>query len=308
MPGRAKSGVPTLSQPDRLHQTVRLANGRLLGYAEYGATTGPVLFFFHGLPGSRLDAPQLWSNAPVEARVVAPDRPGFGASTFQPGRRLLDWADDVAELADIIGADRFLVAGFSGGGPHALAVAHALPHRVIAAAIIGGAGPIDAADSLTGMNSANRLIFTLARRAPVALRVPIALHAYQMKRDPDKVLVRAASDKHLPEADREAMADAHLRGLMTTAGAEAFRQGSCGTVHEAHICAQPWGFDLAAIRTPVHIWHGEKDTNVPAAMAHTIAARIPASLLTLYRDEGHLIVPKHWNDILAWLLDAASGG
>ncbi len=182
-----------MDQSDRLHQTVQLVDGRFLGYAEYGATTGPVLFVFHGLPGSRLDAPQLWPEAPAAVRVISPDRPGFGMSTFQPYRRLIDWADDVAVLADAVGADQFLVAGFSGGGPHALAVAHGLPDRVRAVAVIGGAGPIDAPDSLTGMNPANRLIFTLARRAPVVLRLLIAPHAHQMKRHPAKVLERSAS-------------------------------------------------------------------------------------------------------------------
>ena len=37
-------------------------------------------------------------------------------------------------------------------------------------------------------------------------------------------------------------------------------------------------------------------------MARYLAARIPASRLTVYRGEGHLIVPKHWTEILATLL------
>ncbi len=101
------------------------------------------------------------------------------------------------------------------------------------------------------------------------------------------------------------MADPRLRNLMIAAGPEAFRHGSRGVVHEAHICAQPWGFDLTDIRPPVHIWHGDADTNVPVAMAHTLAARIPDSHLTLFHEEGHLVVPKHWDEILAALLNAA---
>jgi hypothetical protein len=44
------------------------------------------------------------------------------------------------------------------------------------------------------------------------------------------------------------------------------------------------------------------DTNVPVAMAQHLAVRIPDSSLTIYRGEGHLIVPKHWDEILAALL------
>lgn len=291
-----------LTRAARLDQVVHLSDARVLGYAEYGLASGPPLFLFHGLPGSRLDAPQMWPEEPAAVRVIAPDRPGFGASTFRAGRRLADWADDVRQLADSLGVERFLVAGFSGGGPHALAVAHGLPDRVIAAGSISGAGPIDTPDALAGMNRVNRLIFTVARKAPPALGLLVAPHAYLIKHQPGKVVERAAGDKNLPQADREAMTSPRLRELMIMAGPEAFRQGIRGLVHEAHICAGPWGFDPAAIKPPVFIWHGDRDTNVPLHMAQHLAARIPDSTLTIYRGEGHLIVPKHWTDILTALL------
>ncbi|MGH3256168.1 MAG: alpha/beta fold hydrolase [Streptosporangiaceae bacterium] len=114
----------------------------MLGYAEYGPAAGPPLFLFHGLPGSRLAVPEMWPEDPVAVRVIAPDRPGVGSSAFQPGRRLTDWAADIGQLADSLGMERFLVAGFSGGGPHALAVAHSLPDRVIAAGSISGGAAV----------------------------------------------------------------------------------------------------------------------------------------------------------------------
>jgi pimeloyl-ACP methyl ester carboxylesterase len=288
----------------RLDQVVHLSDGRVLGYAEYGAPSGPPLFLFHGLPGSRLDAPQMWPGEPAAVRIIAPDRPGFGASTLQAGRGLTDWADDVRQLADSLDIERFLVAGFSGGGPHALAVAHGLPDRVIAAGSISGAGPIDTPDALVGMNRVNRLIFRVARKAPPALGLLVAPHAYLVKRQPGRVVDRSADDKRLPEADREAMTSPRQRELMIMAAPEAFRQGIRGLVHEAHICAGPWGFDPAAIKPPVFIWHGDRDTNVPLHMAQQLAARIPDSRLTIYQGEGHLIVPKHWTEILTALVSA----
>lgn len=297
-------GLPGAVRSD---QTVELADGRVLGYAEYGSPAGPPLFMFHGLPGSRLEAPEMWPAEPETVRVIAPDRPGMGRSTFQPGRRLTDWADDVRQLADSLGVGRFLVAGFSGGGPHALAVAHGLPDRVIAAGSIAGAGPIGSRqdrDALSRANPANQVIFALARKAPALLWPLVAQHARGMKRHPAKVVAAAARARSLPEADRQAMTEPRLRGQITATAAEAFRQGARGTVHEIRICAQPWGFDPAAIKPPVHIWHGDQDTNAPVAMAQHLAQRIPGSSLTIYRGEGHLIVPKHWDEILAALLPA----
>jgi pimeloyl-ACP methyl ester carboxylesterase len=302
-----------LTRATRVDRTVRLADGRVLGYAEYGSADGPPLFLFHGLPGSRLAAPEMWPGEPGtvqepgRVRVIAPDRPGMGESSFQPGRRLTGWADDVRQLADSLEIQRFLAAGFSGGGPHALAVAHGLPERVIAVGSIAGAGMIgarDAREALRHANPTNRLIFALARRAPRLLWPLMAQHASAVRRQPGKVIDSAARDRRLPESDRQAMTDPGLRERMMAAASEAFRQGVRGAVHEAHICAKPWGFDPAAIQPPVYLWHGDQDTNVPVAMAQHLADRIPDSSLTIYPGEGHLIVPRHWDEILATLLSA----
>jgi pimeloyl-ACP methyl ester carboxylesterase len=296
--------MPT-TQTDRLARAVQLADGRVLGYAEYGPAQAPPLFLFHGLPGSRLAIAEMWPGEPGTVRVIAPDRPGMGLSTFQPGRRLTDWASDVRQLADSLGIQRFVVAGFSGGGPHALAVAHGLPDRVIAVGSIAGAGPIDtryARRALKHANPANRLIFTLARTAPGLLSPVIALHAHGMKRHPVKVVRSSARATSLPEADRLAMTDPELQERIVAAAPEAFRQGIRGVVYEVGISAQPWGFDLAAIKPPVHIWHGDQDSNAPVAMARHLAGQIPGSRLIIYPGEGHLIVPKHWDEILSGLV------
>lgn len=60
------------------------------------------------------------------------------------------------------------------------------------------------------MNRVNRLIFTLARKAPALLRLVVAQHAYSAKRHPSKVLENAARDRSLPEADRAAMTNPRL--------------------------------------------------------------------------------------------------
>jgi pimeloyl-ACP methyl ester carboxylesterase len=41
------------------------------------------------------------------------ERPGFGLSDFQKGRKLLDWPEDVTAFADALGIERFAVAGNS---------------------------------------------------------------------------------------------------------------------------------------------------------------------------------------------------
>lgn len=286
----------------RVDQVIQLSDGRTLAYAEYGSAEGVPLFLFQGLPGSRLAISEMWPDNPTTVRVIAPDQPGMGASTFQPARCLTGWADDVRQLADSLEIERFRVAGFSGGGPHALAVAYCLADRVIAAGCIAGAGPIDTPGALDGMNRTNRMLFKLVQKAPPVVWLMAVQHARSTKRQPGKVLERAASAKGLPAADREAMASPRLRAIDIAAAPEAFRQGVRGFVHETRIYVQPWGFDLTMIKPPVCIWHGDEDANVPLAMAQQLAARIPGSSLTIYPGEGHLIVPKHWDEVVATLL------
>lgn len=105
-----------LGKPIRDEQ-MRLRDGRILAYAEWGDMHGHPVFFFHGSPLSRLWCPDESATRAAAVRLVAVDRPGFGGSDLQPGRRLEDWPSDVTELADALGFDRFAVAGYSAGGP-----------------------------------------------------------------------------------------------------------------------------------------------------------------------------------------------
>jgi pimeloyl-ACP methyl ester carboxylesterase len=109
---------------DSADRTLRLGDGRRLGYAERGDPGGRPLLYFHGWPGARVEA--RLADEPAKAagvRLVALDRPGMGFSDFQRGRTFVDWSADVVEVADALQLDRFAVLGISGGGPYAAACA-----------------------------------------------------------------------------------------------------------------------------------------------------------------------------------------
>ena len=93
----------------------------------------------HGTPGTGAPPEPLFAAADARGiRWVSYDRPGYGGSTPHPGRDVVSAAADVAGVADALGIDRFAVMGVSGGGPHALACAAALPGRVLAAVSMAG--------------------------------------------------------------------------------------------------------------------------------------------------------------------------
>ena len=129
----------------RIDDGIALQDGRWLAYAEFGDPAGRPVLFFHATPGYRLN-PWL-TDAELRSagvRLIAADRPGVGRSTPQPRRVLLDWPDDVRQLADALGLERFAVVGFSNGGPHAAACAYKLGPRVSATALVAPLPPLDA--------------------------------------------------------------------------------------------------------------------------------------------------------------------
>ncbi|HKJ31060.1 MAG TPA: alpha/beta hydrolase, partial [Balneolales bacterium] len=115
--------------------TIKLKDGRHLGFSDYGKPDGIPLFLFHGTPGSRVF--KRFENASwikkYGMRVITPERPGYGLSDPAPERTIKDWASDVEELADFLDLDRFHVTGGSGGGPYVLACAIHSPARVLSA-------------------------------------------------------------------------------------------------------------------------------------------------------------------------------
>lgn len=282
--------------------TITLEDGRTVAYCEFGEPDGTPVFVFHGGVGSRGFGLLFESTAREQGvRVVSPDRPGYGRSDPLPDRRLVDWPDDVAALADHLSLDRFAVLGVSGGGPYAAACAARLPDRVTAAGLVSSIGPPDAPRP-RGLAA----ITLLARYVPWLAGVPIRRTLSRARTDPEAACEARASGK----APREAAMHRRDAGRRLTAQtAEAGRQGHHHAVGELAILGRPWGFDLEAIRVPVGVWHGRLDRTIPVGAAEYLADRIPDARLSVREDAGHLSLPvEHAEEILAFLASAAPGG
>ena len=277
-----------------------LSDGRRLGYAEYGAPEGKPVFFFHGTPGSRLFChPDDAIATALGAWLIVPDRPGMGLSDFKPGLTLLDWAVDVAALADALGLGCFAVAGFSGGGPYAAACGYSLSARVTAVGFLSSVGPLSAPDALTGMLPSNRMGYRVGRWLPWwAWRRIFRLYYGNIGAHPEKL---AQMGKDEPPADWDIFAQPGVREMFTASFAEAFCQGTDGVAWEGWLLSRPWGFRLEEITVPTYLWQGEDDVVVTPAMGRYLAAAIPNCTATFLPGEGHLLFIKYWKDILEQL-------
>jgi pimeloyl-ACP methyl ester carboxylesterase len=278
-----------------------LKRGGTLCFAQSGDDLGKPVFFFHGTPGSRLFHPPDEVTKKHGIRLISIDRPGYGESTFQPGRRILDWSSDIVELAEHLGIQNFHVTGHSGGGPYVLACSYANSNRVISASIISSVGPGEAITTETQVSTVNRLGFKYGRYLPwIIWKVLILLIYRQRSQDPWSDIDRQAPNR--PNADADLIKLPEIRNNCWQSEVEAFKPGLRGLAWDARLITRPWGVQLEEIKVPVSIWHGSEDNQAPPAMAHYLASKIPACSERILQGEAHLLIFKYWEDILIDLL------
>lgn len=278
---------------------LRLKDGRQLTYAQYGDPNGKPVFFIQGTPSSRLLRPDEEITRLLGVRLVVFDRPGFGLSDYQPNRTLKDFPNDLAELADALGIERFAIVGISGGGPYTAATAYALPNRVTTAALVSAGGPADAPHAMDGIAPMRRIGYYIARYAP-ALLVPLLWLTNNPQRNPTKFFAQYTA--HNPPSDQALFAQPEFRAMMMANYSEATRQGLRGFARELWIVARPWDFRLEDICVPVLIWHGDADNSTPISMARYVASKIPNCRAIYLPNEGHLFLFKRWREILSALV------
>jgi len=285
---------------------IDLPDGRLLAWREFGAPDGVPCIYITGTPSSGR-AGWLYDEAAREAGVrwISIDKPGYGLSTFHAGRTLRGIAADVALLADHLLLDRFCVAGESGGGPHALAVAHELPHRVTTAIALAGMGPGSERWVRDHMNPLNQVVFRVAHRAPWALGAVMLWMRRALMDDRRAAKFVAAQDRVAPAADR-ALGESFTLTEKLAAVRDAFRAGTRGATQEMVLMATPWGFRVEDIQVPVEVWHGTEDVNVPLAVAEVVIARLRDCVPHVVEGAGHGVGFMHRRDVMAAVVGAAA--
>ncbi|WP_148614768.1 alpha/beta fold hydrolase [Nocardioides rubriscoriae] len=277
-------------------ENLTLPDGRLLAYdLGPGDASLPVAVAHHGTPGAGTRDRHLdGAAAAVGLRVVTFSRAGYGGSTRRPGRSVADVADDVAALLDHLGVERCVTLGSSGGGPHALATAALLPHRVAGVLSIAGVGPWDAADLdfLTGMGEDNLEEFGLAVDGEDALRPWLQAQAEALREATPAQIVDSMTSL-LPQVDRDAILDPRGAGVgedLAASFAEALRLGVDGWVDDDLAFTRAWGFDPADVRVPAFVWQGDADLMVPAGHGAWLASHVPGATGHLLVGEGHLSI------------------
>lgn len=294
-----------MTQPGET-QFLELPTGRI-AYVEYGAHDGEPVFYFHGWPSSRTQAaPAHEAARELGMRIISPDRPGVGQSTFVPNRRLLDWPPLLEQIADRLEIEQFRILAVSGGGPYALATAWAMPQRVQAMSVVCGAPPLADAPDDAGLVIIYRWLLWIHRTQPALVRRMFWL-ARPFARIPLPAWSRPLLLKCLTAPDAAALRDNALFDLCHSNFRGSWEGSAEGVITDAEIYAAPWGFPVEEVRAPVCIWHGKQDRNFSWQLSQALAARISRCRTRFIDDEGHFSLPlRRVREILEELGAAAS--
>lgn len=281
-------------------KTIKLSDGRVLGYAEYGDTSGYPVFYFHGGQESRLSSTFMNSTArKLNVRLISPDRPGIGLSTFQHNRTFLDWGNDIAQLADTLKIKRYSVFGLSGGAPHVLATVFKDSLRIDQASIVSGATPYNYKGTLKGMWLPVKLIHWFAgMRSDKQLRKFIQNDFETLVYKPDKRMKQF--QKYLPGPDRRLLTDQPHYGREFIQGSiESYRQGIDGVIQEWKLYVSDWQMDLRTVDFPISLWYGKDDKMTPYHRGNYYKNVLSNSKLRILSDEGHFsLMRNHLEEIL----------
>ena len=269
--------------------TLVTPDGRSLDLYLAGPRDGHVLLFHAGTPSAPLPyQPAIDLMAERGLRYVAFSRAGYGSSSRRAGRSVADVVDDARVVLDHVGADRALTIGWSGGGPHALACGALLPDRIRAVAAIASVAPYpaDGLDYLADTGAENIEEFNAALEGPEAL-IAFKERNWPIFREVTADQIAEAFGDLIDDVDRGSLTG-EFAEFIAASVREALRESYWGWFDDDMAMIQPWGFELASIGVPVHVWQGRHDRMVPYAHGEWLAAHIPTAVPHLYDEHGHL--------------------
>lgn len=268
-------------------QILSLPDGRQLAWLECGDPIGTPVLFFHGTPDSRfggMSFHQLAADAGL--RIISPDRPGYGLSSYQPNRRFDDWSGDMKALLDHLNIDKALLWGISGGGAYCCVTARDLPERVL--------GVLSVCGMMPAMKTERRDLKLFVKIGLWAAKLPPALchwffsSIYKNMGTAEQANVQKKLAKKLPENFRDDPELPTLFHFMALSGKTNVEAGPEGARQEMQLYGQDADtLDIGCIEAPFTIMHGEADVNVPVGIARRVQASIPQTKGIYFPGETH---------------------
>ncbi len=281
------------------NRTITLKSGMTLAFADYGDVDGKPLLYFHGLPGSRLEAsPHHHMAKEAGIHLIAIDRPGIGLSTYQPNRTIMDWPATVREFAETLDIDKFNLIAYSGGAPYALACAAAIPELLDKIVICCGVPSHDWYRKIESPRG-------VARHIRKILSLPHAIRSKTLHIMKWYFLItggkvnRSMALRLFSPPDAETVLDEKHSEEISMNIRESMRGSVKGTDKEIELLINPWGFDPRKITVPISVWYAGNDWLIPSEIMEELIGKLPGVKKHYYKDEGHFSLRlKHFGKII----------
>lgn len=240
----------------KLNDSIQLNEDTKLGYAIHGTEHGTPIIAFPGMPGSRYF--QFCTDQQLEQhniQLIVIDRPGYGLSTSQPDRNIIDIATDIKALLKHLNINKTHILGYSGGTPYALACALGLPEYIINTSIVAGTDPWTENQIYNNISAGSKSLLEMFWHKPEEARQVLI----DAQKDADKLyeaVMAGAAD-----IDKATFKNKNFAAWLKQNLIEAVKpqQGRYELAHEFQLASLPWGFDLSAIKGKVHLWNAGKD-------------------------------------------------
>jgi pimeloyl-ACP methyl ester carboxylesterase len=242
----------------------------------------------HGQPGSGEDWQQVTDRLPDGLGVVAPDRPGYGASP-QPAGGFATGARAVVAELDARGIDRAVLVGHSYGSGVALATAQLAPGRVEALILLASVGPgcLTWADWVLAAPVSGEFLAVVAWRLTPRLARAVLGGARRLRRRPlgpdQAVNWQVWGNSHHDHGPLWRSFLIEQRALV----------GELGDLTVS----------LAGVAQPVLLLADPHDTLIPVSTTHQLAAVLPDARVQLVDQIGHHLPRRGAAQIAAAIVD-----
>jgi len=231
-------------------------------------TSGHVIYFCHGIPGSEHDA-SLLAGLPEHINIIAPNLLDHKSNENTLLDQLVFQFDN---LTANYAAKKIHVVGFSIGCMAAIKIAAERSSRVAGMTLVSPAAPLALGDFLPHM--AGRTVFALARRSTLVLRFITAVQCLLFRISP--VLMLKLLFSTCGKIEKALLAKANFRDALYAG----FRNSFCVYPDEYQAFLKSYVLDWSAclhdVRCPVQIWHGSDDTWSPIEMSYSLRSVLPA--------------------------------
>jgi pimeloyl-ACP methyl ester carboxylesterase len=280
-------------------QFVEIGEGVTVHLRDEGPKDAPAIILLHG-SNADLHTWEPWVQGLKDSyRVIRFDQVGHGLTGPDPEDNYTrdNYVADIAEVADKLGLETFILGGNSMGGKHALAFAVAHPERVTGLVLVDGSGgPM--LDLKQGQpekdkkKDSGNIGFKIAQTPGINLLVeqitPRSLIAQSLEQS---VSVKSVAS--------EAAVDRYWELLRYPGNRRA-------TLKRFSLPYDPLSeAEIAGVKTPTLILWGEEDRLIPVEAGRWLDKVMPNSTLVVYPKIGHLpqeeAVDATLADLKPWL-------